>query len=64
MKKHILPILAMDKLLRKGGAKGVSYGACEKMRELLEEYALLLSKKAVKSAFFAGRKIVKREDFE
>lgn len=62
MKKHILSLSAMRKLLKKEGTKSVSLSACEKLRELLEIKASFLSKKAIKSALFHGRKVVRGKD--
>ena len=39
MAKSILPVAAMEKLLKKAGASRVSEDAKESLREILEEYA-------------------------
>ncbi len=64
MKKHIFSLSAMRKFLIRSGAKSVSLNACRQMREILEEDADNFSKKAVKSALFNGRVVVKKEDFK
>ncbi len=62
MARHILPAAAMEKLLKKCGAPRVSEEAKEALRDVLEEYANSVSKKAVDLANHSGRKTVKASD--
>jgi len=60
----ILALAAMDKLIRKSGAKRVSESAKEALREILEEYADKISTKAVRLAKHGGRTTVKEVDIK
>ena len=64
MANFILPLAAMERLLRKGGAERVSESAKEALREVLEEYADQISAKSVKFALHSGRKTVKSADIK
>ncbi len=54
--------LAMEKILKKAGAKRVSDKAADAMREIIEAEALKLAEKAVKLSEHSGRKTVTAED--
>ena len=58
----ILALAAMDKLLRKSGAKRVSEDAKKAMQEVLEGYANGITNKAVELAKHGGRTTVKAKD--
>lgn len=58
----ILALAAMDKLIRKGGAKRVSEDAKKALRDILEEFAEKIAVKAVRLAKHGGRTTVKAED--
>ena len=58
----ILALAAMDKLLRKAGAKRVSDDAKKAMQEVLEGYASGITHKAVELAKHGGRTTVKSKD--
>ena len=62
MTRTILPLAAMEKLLKKAGALRVSEDAKDELRVLLEAYAEELGKKAVKFSEHSGRKTVKASD--
>ncbi|MBI4154573.1 histone family protein [Candidatus Woesearchaeota archaeon] len=62
MAKSILPVAAMEKLLKKAGASRVSEDAKESLREILEEYADKIGKKAVEFSRHSGRVTVKGTD--
>ena len=62
MARHILPAAAMEKLLKKCGANRVSEDAKEALRDVLEDFAEKVSKKAVDLAAHSGRKTVKSSD--
>ena len=64
MEKTILSAAGMEKLLKKAGAERVSSEAQEKFREVLEEIADELGKKAIRLAKHAGRKTVKAVDIK
>jgi len=60
--KPILSAAGMEKLLKKIGAPRVSEDAKEKLREVLEEYAEEVGRKALRLAGHAGRKTVRSAD--
>ncbi len=60
----ILALAAMDKLIRKAGAKRVSESAKKALREVLEEFADKIAVKAVKLAQHGGRTTVKAVDIK
>ncbi len=62
MTRTILPLAAMEKLLKKAGAGRVSEDAKDALREYLEEVAAGLGVKAIKFAQHSGRKTVKGAD--
>lgn len=62
MDKKILPVAAMEKLLKKGGAPRVSEDAKHALRDLLEERAHEIAERAAKLAVHSGRKTVKGSD--
>ncbi len=62
MKSKIFSVSSMRRLLKKEGANVVSKEAIYKMLEVFEEHARTISKKAVRNAFYAGRKTIKKED--
>ena len=64
MKRKFISVRAMERLLRSEGAKRVSKDASLLLREKVEEFALSIARKVVKSAFLDGRKTVKEEDVE
>lgn len=62
MARTILPLAAMEKLLKKAGAARVSQSAKDAMREVLEEIAQGIGEKSIKFAQHSGRKTVKGSD--
>ena len=60
----VLAIAAMEKLLKRNGAKRVSEEAKEALREALEEYADKICRKSVALAAHAGRTTVKASDIK
>ena len=60
----ILPLAAMEKLLKKCGAQRVSEDAKEAMKDILENYGEELGQKAVRIAQHSGRKTVKGSDIK
>ena len=61
-KEKILPLAAMEKLLKKCGASRVSEDAKIAMKEILEQYGEQIGEKAVRFAQHSGRKTVKADD--
>ena len=59
-----LSINSMKKILKREGAKVISDKAAIKLRQILNDHAVLISKKAIKNAMFSGRKVIKQEDIE
>lgn len=64
MKNKILPLAAMEKLLKKAGAERVSEDAKQALKEALESIADEISEKATKIALHTGRKTVKAGDIK
>jgi histone H3/H4 len=64
MGKSILPVAAMEKLLKKAGASRVSEDAKEALRDILEEYSDKLGKKALELSRHSGRVTVKGSDIK
>lgn len=62
--KKILPLAAMEKLLKKCGAARVSEDAKVAMKEVLEDYGEQIGQKAVRVAQHSGRKTVKGPDIK
>ena len=61
-RENILPLAAMDKLMRKAGAPRVSDKAKAALADLLEERALDISKEAIRFSQHAGRKTITDAD--
>lgn len=59
-----LPKAAVERLIRKAGAKRVSDSAVEALVELLEDVADDVSSQALKMAHHANRKTVTGEDIK
>jgi histone H3/H4 len=57
-----LPVAAIDRVIRKSGAKRVSEGAATALAEVLEERALAIAAEAAKLAEHAGRRTVRDVD--
>ncbi|HDI13044.1 MAG: histone [Hadesarchaea archaeon] len=57
-----LPVAAVDRVIRKSGAKRVSEGAALALAEVLEERALEIAAEAAKLAEHAGRRTVRDVD--
>lgn len=62
MARTILPVAAMEKLLKRAGAPRVSHKAKEALRDVLDDIADEISEKAVRLAKHSGRKTVKASD--
>jgi histone H3/H4 len=57
-----LPLSPVERLIKKAGADRVSGDASEELAALMEEFALRISREAVKLTTHAGRKTVKGKD--
>ena len=64
MARTILPLAAMEKLMKKAGAPRVSEEAKDALREVLEDIAADISSKALTFASHSGRKTIKRADIK
>lgn len=62
MTKSILPVAAMEKILKKAGAARVSNDAKVALRDVLESLADEIGEKAVRLAKHSGRKTIKSSD--
>ncbi len=57
-----LPVAAVDRVIRKSGAKRVSENAAVALAEVLEERAIVIAAEAAKLAEHAGRRTVRDVD--
>ncbi|QQG38440.1 MAG: NFYB/HAP3 family transcription factor subunit [Candidatus Woesearchaeota archaeon] len=60
----ILPLAAMEKLLKKAGADRVSEDSKSALKDILEDIAREVAEKATKIAIHSGRKTVKAGDIK
>ncbi len=64
MSDKFLPLAAMEKLLKQGGAERVSDKAKVALKNVIEEMAHEIAVRSIKLAVHAGRKTVKAEDIK
>ena len=64
MSKKLLPLAAMEKILKNSGADRVSDKAKVALKDVLEEIGEEIASNAVKFAMHAGRKTVKSGDIK
>ena len=62
--KRILPLAAMDKILKNAGGERVSDKAKTAMKAVLEEIADDIAQQAIKFSMHAGRRTVKADDIK
>lgn len=58
----MIPLAAMERLLKKAGIERVSHDAKEALKEILEELGAKIGKKSLELAKHSGRKTVKGKD--
>ena len=64
MAERLIPLAAMEKIMRQAGADRVSDDAKSSLKSIIEEKAEEISKRAIKFAIHAGRKTIKAEDIK
>jgi len=64
LSKRLIPLAAMEQIMKQAGAERVSDKAKAALKEVLEEYAKTVASDAVKFALHAGRKTVKAGDIK
>lgn len=62
MTEKILPLAAVDRVIRKAGAHRVSEDAAEALSEILEEHGIEISRKAIEFSTHAKRRTVTASD--
>ncbi len=62
MARSIIPLAAMEKLLKKAGAPRVSEDAKAAMKDVLENIGMKIGEKAITFSKHSGRKTVKAAD--
>ena len=64
MSKRLLPLAAMEKILKNAGAERVSDKAKAALKDVIQEIADKIAVDAVRFAIHAGRKTVKSGDIK
>ncbi len=64
MSKRLIPLAAMEKILKQSGAERVSDKAKDALKTFVEEKAEEIATQAVRFALHAGRKTVKAGDIK
>lgn len=64
MSKRILPLAAMEKILKQAGAERVSDKAKVALKDVVEEIAEKIAVNSIRLASHAGRKTVKEGDIK
>jgi len=62
--KRLLPLAALEKILKQSGAERVSDKAKAALKDIVEDIAMEIAENAVKLASHAGRKTVKAGDIK
>ncbi len=63
-KKRIIPLAAVERIIRQAGAERVSPEAVKALAELMEDFAKEVASEAARYARIAKRKTIRREDIE
>ena len=64
MSDKFLPLAAMEKILKQGGAERVSDKAKVALKNVIEDIAHDIAVKSIKLSAHAGRKTIKAEDIK
>jgi histone H3/H4 len=64
MPERLIPLAAMEKIMKDAGAYRVADDAKAALKEVIEEKASEISARALRFAMHAGRKTVKAEDIK
>ncbi len=64
MSQRLVPLAAMEAILKNAGAERVSESAKAALKEVIEAYAESVAAQAIKFSHHAGRKTVKAEDIK
>lgn len=64
MAERLVPLAAMEKIMRQAGADRVADSAKSALKELIEEKAEEIASRAIKFAMHAGRKTIKASDIK
>ncbi|MBS1267090.1 MAG: DNA-binding protein HMf-1 [Candidatus Woesearchaeota archaeon] len=64
MAKRLLPLAAMEKIMKRAGAERVAEDAKSALKLIIEDIADDIATDAVKLAMHAGRKTIKPEDIK
>jgi len=62
--KKLVPVAAMERIMKRAGAERVSEPAKVALKDVLEEYGEKVSSSALKFAVHAGRKTIKASDIK
>jgi len=62
MAERLIPLAAMEKIMKEAGADRVGESAKVALKNIIEEKAEEISKRAIKFALHAGRKTIKAND--
>lgn len=64
MAERLIPLAAMEKIIKNAGADRVADDAKVALKEVIEEKAKEIAERAAKFAMHAGRKTIKSEDIK
>jgi len=64
MSKRLIPLAAMEQIMRNSGAERVSDKAKEALKDIIEDIAAEIAEKSVRLAQHSGRKTVKASDIK
>ena len=62
MSDRVIPLAAMEKIMKNAGADRVSDSAKAALKSVLEQYGEEISRKAIQLSKHAGRKTIKDDD--